>query len=84
MGRTLFAIPLTKAEGSKAAPYLVLHHVKHHHLEEQATNTAVTLLQPTLPNILSHKADACTQKFTPDPSYRTQVQLEATVANATP
>lgn len=42
--RVFFTLPLTKAEDSKAAPYLALHHVTRHHLEEQTNSTAVTRL----------------------------------------
>lgn len=45
MRRIFYAIPLTKAEDSKVAPYLILRHVIHHHLEEQAISIAVTIVQ---------------------------------------
>lgn len=69
MGRTFFAIPLTKAEDSKVAPYLVLHHVIHHHLEEQGTSTAVMILKSSFPNKLNHKPDACIPKVYSQPFY---------------
>lgn len=62
-------IPLIKAEDSKVAPYLVLHHVIHHHLEEQVISTAVTTLQSSFLNKLNHKSDACIPEVYSQPLY---------------
>lgn len=81
--RTLLGIPLIKAEDSKAAPYLVLHHVIHHHLEEQGISTAVTTLQPSFPKELHQNPDVSIPKSDSQPSnsHCTHVQLEATLAS---
>lgn len=86
MRRMLLGIPLIKAEDSRAAPYLVLRHVIHHHLEEQGISTAVTTLQPSFPNKLHQNPDASIPKsdFQPSNSHCTHVQLEVTSANVPP
>jgi len=81
IGRTFFAIPLTKAEDSKAAPYLALHHVIHHHLEEQVISTAVTILQASFPNKLNHKPDACIPKVYSQPLYCNLIMHTAPTSN---
>jgi len=67
--RVFFAIPLTKAEDSKVAPYLVLHHVTHHHLEEQMNSTAVTTLWIGFAGEWNCRTDACGPKIYPQDFY---------------
>lgn len=83
MGRMFLEIPLIKAEDSRAAPYLALHHAIHHHLEEQGISTAVTPLQPSFPDELHQNPGASIPKSDSQPSnsHCTHVQLEVTVAN---